>query len=99
MRFNECKYTLREKHWVVGNEFRILTSLGLGLDAAQKELGPDLGINLSHSKRLSLVFLQMMFAVGNGCNPKGFQVILVTILNLVYLCIQRKKLETLNVTK
>ena len=32
----------------------------------------------------------MMFAVGNGFNPKGFQVALVTMLNLAYLCIQRK---------
>jgi hypothetical protein len=30
-----------KKHWVVGSVFRILTSLGLGLDAAQEELGPD----------------------------------------------------------
>jgi len=41
MRFNEYKYTLREKHWVAGNVFRILTALGLGLDAAQEELRPD----------------------------------------------------------
>jgi len=36
----------------------------------------------------------MMSAVGHGCSPKGFQVVLVTMLNLVYLCIQRKKQET-----
>ena len=41
MCFNYYKYTLREKHWVVGNMFRMLTSLGLGLDAAQEELGPE----------------------------------------------------------
>jgi hypothetical protein len=57
MRFNEHKYMLGEKHWVVGNVFRILTSLGLGLDAAQEELGPDKDISLSNSKRLSLVSL------------------------------------------
>ena len=55
MCFNEYKYTLGEKHWVVGNVFRILTSLGLGLVAAQEELGHGKGISLSHSKRLSLV--------------------------------------------
>ena len=41
----------------------------------------------------------MMFAVGNGCNPKGFQVVLVTMPNLVYLCIWRKKQKTLYVAK
>ena len=56
-------------------------------------------MNLSHSKRLSLVSQQMMSAVGHGCNSKGFQVVLVTMLNLVYLCTQRKKQETLNVAK
>ena len=82
---------------VVGNVFRILTPLGLRLNAAQEELGPDQSINSSHSKRLSLESLQMMSAVGNGCKPKGFQVVLVTMLNLVYLCIRRKKQETLYV--
>ena len=40
-----------------------------------------------------------MSAVGHGFNSKGFQVVLVTMLNLVYLCTQRKKQETLNVAK
>ena len=56
-------------------------------------------MNLNHSKRLSLVSQQMMSAVGHGYNSKGFQVVLVTMLNLVYLCTQRKKQETLNVAK